>query len=141
MRKAFLIVSAAAALAGCGQSSDSSKQASAAPSPTKKKPPHCFFKDSEMKDWSAKRGKDGNISVKGKAYRSDSRYKAFLNPAVIAGTSAEITPTIAQNDTGYGAPENWWEVSETIPNSAAIENVKVTCGPKTIADLKVAAKG
>jgi len=44
------------------------------------------------------------------------------------------------NDTGYGAPDNWWEVSATIPNSAALDTVDVRCGEKTIAVLKVAPK-
>lgn len=140
MRHALLIVTAAAAVAACGQSSDTSKQG-AAPAQPRKKPPHCFFKDSETKAWSAKRDKAGNIVVTGKAYRSDSRYKALLNPAVITGTTAEINPTIAQNDTGFGAPDDWWDVTATIPNSAAVESVKVTCGAKTVAELSVAAKG
>jgi hypothetical protein len=59
----------------------------------------------------------------------------------VTGTTAEITPTIAQNDTGYAAPENWWEVTSAIPNSAAVDSVKITCGPRTLADLKVAPKG
>jgi hypothetical protein len=140
MRKSFLIVAAAAALTACGQSGDTSKQA-AAPAQPKKKPPHCFFKDTETKAWSAKRDKDGNIVVKGKAYRSDSRYKAVLNPATVTGTSAELTPTIVQNDTGYGAEGDWWDVGATIPDSATVDNVKVTCGAKTFAELKVAPKG
>ena len=141
MRKFFLTVSIATVLAGCGQSGDTSNQASAPPPQPKKKPPHCFFKDNETKGWSAKRDKDGNIVVKGKAYRSDSRYRAFLNPATVTGTTAEIAPTIGQNDTSYGAPDNWWDVTATIPNSAAVESVKVTCGAKTVADLAVAPKG
>ena len=37
----------------------------------------------ETKGWAASRGKDGNIVVKGKAYREDPRYKAVLGePAV-----------------------------------------------------------
>jgi hypothetical protein len=140
MRKAFLIASVAAVLAACGQSNDASKQA-VPPDQPKKKPPHCFFKDAETKGWRASRDKDGNIVVKGKAYRSDSRYKAVLNPATITGTTAELTPTIVQNDTGYGAEGDWWEVTAKIPNSVAVEDVKVTCGPKTFAELKVALKG
>jgi hypothetical protein len=60
---------------------------------------------------------------------------------VITGTTAEISPTIAQNDTGYGAPDDWWDVTATIPGSASVEIVKVTCGPKTVAEFTVAPKG
>jgi len=141
MHKSMLVVGVAAVLAGCGQSNDDASATKVAAAPPKKKPAYCFFKDPETKGWAAKRDKDGNIVVKGKVYRSDARYKALLNPATISGTSAEITPTIAQNDTGYAAPDNWWDASATIPNSAAVDTVKVTCGAKTLAELKVAPKG
>lgn len=137
MRKLFL-AGTAALLAACGQG-DTSKPA--APAQPKKKVGYCFFKDPETKGWAASRGKDGNIVVKGKAYRSDSRYKAVLNPATVTGATAELTPTIVQNDTGYGAENDWWDVSATIPNSAAVDTVKVICGAKTFAELKVAPKG
>ncbi len=142
MRRTFLLVSALA-LAGCGQSEGgaSAKEAAAKPVQPKKKPAYCFFKDAETKAWAASRDKDGNIVVKGKVYRSDPRYKALLNPATVTGTSAELSPTIAQNDTGYAAPENWWDVSATIASSAGIDTVKVSCGAKTLADLKVPPKG
>jgi hypothetical protein len=107
----------------------------------KAKPAYCFFKDSETKGWAATRGKDGNIVVHGKAYRQDSRYKATLAPATIAGTTAEIAPSIAVNDSGYGAPDDWWDVSATIAGSAAVDTVTVRCGSKTLADIKVAPKG
>ena len=131
------------ALASCGQSGPGSTANEMANSAAaeKPKPPHCFFKDADTRDWKATRDKDGNIAVKGKAYREDPRYKALLNPATVTGTTAEITPTIAQNDTGYGAPENWWELSATIPNSASVDTVDVRCGATTIAQLKVAPKG
>ena len=138
MRKLFSIATAAAFLSACGQGETSKP---AAPAKAKKKVGYCFFKDPETKGWAAKRDKDGNIVVKGKAYRSDARYKAILNPAAITGTTAEITPTIALNDTGFAADGDWWNVSSTIPNSAAVDQVKVICGPKTFADLKVAPKG
>jgi hypothetical protein len=140
MRKYFLLLSAAGLLASCGQSNDGSATDQAKTAQPKKKAAYCFFKDAETKAWAATRGKDGNIVVKGKAYRSDPRYKALLNPATVTGTTAEITPTIAQND-GYAAPDNWWDVNATIPNSAAVDTVMVTCGPKTLAELKVAPKG
>ena len=144
MRKSIFLLAAAASLGGCGQSSDNiaaSNSAANTAAAKKPRPAYCFFKDSETKGWAARRGTGRNIVVTGKAYREDSRYKALLGPATVTGTTAEIAPTIADNDTGYGAPDNWWEVKATIPNSAAVDTVHVTCGEKTIADLKVPAKG
>ena len=138
-----MVLVGAGALAACGQSTDdqAANQAAANAAQPKKKAAYCFFKDQETKSWSAARDKDGNITVKGKAFRSDPRYQALLGPPTVTGTTAEISPTIQQNATGFAAPENWWEVSSTIPNSAAIETVKVSCGAKTLAELKVAPKG
>lgn len=137
----LIIAAGAALLAGCGQAgNEAANQAAANAAQPKKKATYCFFKDSETKAWAAKRGKDGNIVVTGKAYREDSRYKALLGPAKVSGTTAEIAPTITVNDTAYGAPDNWWDVKATIPNSASVDTVHVTCGAKTIADLKVPAK-
>ena len=144
MRTTLVLIGAAFALVGCGRSSNDATaneaQANAA-QPKKKKPAHCFFKEAETKDWTTSRDRDGNITVKGKAYRSDPRYKALFQPAVITGTSAELSPTITTNDTGYAAPENWWDVKTTIPNSAAIQTVTVTCGARTLAQFSVPPKG
>jgi len=143
MRKTIFLLSAAM-LAGCGQSTENAvtnNSAASSAAAEKPKPAYCFFKDSETKGWAAKRGKDGNIAVTGKVYREDSRYKAVLNPATVSGTTAQIAPTITVNDTGYGAKGNWWDVKATIPSSAAVDTVDVTCGAKTIAELKVPAKG
>lgn len=143
MRKSFCLFSAAL-LAGCGQSPDDSAANNSAANTAaakKPKPAYCFFKDSETKGWAAKRGKDGNIVVTGKVYREDSRYKAVLNPATVSGTTAQVAPNITVNDTSYGAEDNWWDVKATIPNSSAVDAVNVTCGAKTIAELKVPAKG
>lgn len=139
MRKFFLIVSAAA-LAACGQSADTGANQAAAKAAPKKKAAYCFFKDNETKSWKASRGKDGNITVKGKVYRSDSRYQGVLGPPEVSGTTVSIAPTITPNMTGFGAPDDWWDVTATIPNSAAIDTVNVTCGAKTLAELKVATK-
>ena len=144
MRKTLYLLGAAAGLAACGQSSGNSTANDAAANNAaveKPKAAYCCFKDSEIKGWAAKRGKDGNIVVTGKAYREDSRYKAVLNPATVTGTIAEIAPTITVNDTGYGALDNWWDLKAVIPNSAAVETVDVQCGDKILAELKVAAKG
>jgi len=142
MRTSILLTGAAAMLSACGQSNanEAANQAAANAAQPKKKAAYCFFKDSETKGWAARRGKDGNIVVTGKAYREDSRYRALLGPAKVSGTTAEIAPTITVNDTAYGAPDNWWDVKATIPNSASVDTVHVTCGAKTIADLKVPAK-
>ena len=143
MRLLMILAGAAVVLNGCGQSNDNeaANQAAAnAAQPKKKKAAYCFFKDSETKGWAASRAKDGNIVVKGKAYREDSRYKAVLGEPAVTGTTAEIAPTIVQNDTGYAAPENWWELTATIPNSAAVDTVEVKCGDQAVAELKVAPK-
>src|SRR6185437_3191211 len=121
MRKTLFLIGTAAGLAACGQSADNSVGNTAAVNTAvaeNPKPAYCFFKD-------------GDISVPGKVYREDSRYKAVLNPATVSGTTAEIAPTITVNDTAYGAPDNWWDVKATILNSAAIDTVDVTCGDKT----------
>jgi hypothetical protein len=137
MRKAMLLLGATA-LAGCGQSNDTANQVAKAPA--KKKAAYCFFKEPDTKAWTAARDKDGNIVVKGKAFRQDPRYKAVLGPATVTGTRAEISPGVSNNDTGYAAPENWWDLTATIANSAAVDSVTVTCGAKTLAELKVPPK-
>jgi hypothetical protein len=143
MRNTLSIIAAFGLLAACGQSADNgaADQAAANKVEPKKKATHCFFKDAEMKGWSAARGKDGNITVKGKVYRSDSRYKVVFGEPVIDGTAVELSPTLQQNSAAYGAPDDWWDVSSTVPNSAAIDTVRVTCGSSTLADIKVATKG
>jgi hypothetical protein len=139
-RKRFaLILAGAAGLAACGQSSDqqpTNAEANAAAA-EKPKPAYCFFKDSETKDWKAKVDKTGNVIVSGKAYREDARYQAVLGAATVSGTTAEISPTITQNATGFGAQDDWWDVTQTIPDSSAVTTVNVTCGAKTIASLSV----
>ncbi|HVM23230.1 MAG TPA: hypothetical protein VM308_08040 [Sphingomicrobium sp.] len=143
MRKSYVLIGAASvSLAGCGGSGDdpaNQAAANAAAAEKKPKPAYCFFKEPDTKDWSASRDKQGNIVVKGKAYRQDSRYKAVLQPAVVSGNSAEISPTIVQNDTGFGAPDNWWDMTATIPDSASVEQVTVTCGARALAELSVPA--
>ena len=143
MRKSIVIAGAVAALAGCGQSSDTAApdntavNAAAAEAP---KPAYCFFKDTETKGWTAKVDKSGNVVVSGKAYREDARYKALLSPATVSGSTAEVAPTIGPNDTGFAAPENWWSVSETIPNSQTVTAVTVKCGDEMLASLSVPRK-
>lgn len=135
------IVLAAAFVAGCNQAADNAAaNVTNTAAAQKPKPKYCFFKDNETKEWSASRDKDGNIVVKGKAYRADPRYQALLGAAAVTGTAARIAPTIVQNGTGYGAPDNWWDLTATIPNSSAVESVTVECGAKSLAELKVPPK-
>ncbi|MEA3081618.1 MAG: hypothetical protein QOD54_1286 [Sphingomonadales bacterium] len=142
MRRSIVLVSAAALIGGCGRSDEgAANQAAANAAQPKKKAAYCFFKDSETKGWAASRGKDGNIKVKGKAYRQDSRYQAVLGPPEISGTTASLAPTVTQNMTGFGATDDWWDVAATIPDTAAVDTVTVTCGARTLAELKVPAKG
>ena len=141
MRTPLVLLGVAALLGGCGKSDDVANQAATNAAQPKKRPAYCFFKDSETKGWAASRGKDGNITVKGKAYRQDSRYQAVLGPPDVSGTTATIAPTITQNMTAYGAEDDWWDVTATIPNSSAVDTVNVTCGDKTLATLAVKPKG
>jgi hypothetical protein len=142
MRILLIAAGAAVLLGGCGKSDGgAANQAATNAAQPRKKAAYCFFKDSETKGWAASRGKDGNIKVKGKAYRQDSRYQAVLGPPEVSGTTASIAPTITQNTSGYGAPDDWWDVAATIPGSAAVDTVKVTCGAKTVAEIKVPVKG
>jgi hypothetical protein len=135
----FAIVLVAAGLAGCGQSADeqAANQAAAAP---KEKTPYCFFKDEEAKGWAASTDKDGNVVVSGKLYREDARYKALLDKPKVTGATAEVWPTVGQNDTGFAAEGNWWNVKLAIPGSAAVTKVNVRCGAKTFASLDVTGK-
>jgi hypothetical protein len=133
------IAGAAVLLVGCGQSGGNMNQAAAA-QPKPKKVAYCFFKDAETKGWSASRNRSGNIVVKGKAYRSDSRYQAVIGKIEVEPPKAIVWPTIQQNGTGFGAPENWWDVTAEIPNSVALDTVDVNCGPKTFAELKIPLK-
>jgi hypothetical protein len=140
MRKSMILLGAAASLAGCARSAgnavENNAPANTAAAETPK-PSYCFFKDSETKGWKAELDKSGNVVVSGKAYRADSRYKAVLAPASVIGSGATVSPSVTVNDTGYGAPGDWWDVSVTIPNSQAVTSVHVTCGSKTIAELPV----
>jgi hypothetical protein len=131
MRRSILLL-ASASLAACGQSDSGApaKHPAAAP---KEKPKYCFFKDADSKGWTAKRGKDGNIVVAGKLYRSDGRYMAVLGEPKIKGSTAELWPSISINNTGASMADGWWGVTATIANSASIGTVDVKCGQKTFA--------
>ena len=135
----FTILIAGAALAGCGQSTEQAAKNETAAAP-KEKTPYCFFKDADAKGWAASVDKDGNVVVKGKLFREDPRYKAILEKPNIVGTAADVWPNIAQNDTGFAAQDNWWDVKLTVPGSAAVTKVAVRCGAKTFASLDVPRK-
>ena len=143
MHKTIILVSALG-LASCGQPSNNAAESNAAANAAAREKPepaaYCFFKDSETKGWSAKADKEGNVVVSGRAFREDARYKAQLSPATISGTTAQVAPTIAPNDTGFAAPNNWWDISETIPNSREVATVVVKCGDETLASLTVPRK-
>ena len=142
MRKDIVALVAALGLAGCNQTAAEEPAANAvAADPAKpKRPSFCFFKDAETEKWSASRDPSGNVVVKGRAFRSDPRYKAELGPAEVSGDAATITPTIVENR-GYASPDNWWDVTATIADSAAVTKVTVACGKKTLGEFNLAPKG
>ena len=125
-------LSAALLAAGCSEQAASPPPANeAAPKP--QKVPHCFFKDSETKDWAIKI-QGGQAVVTGRGYRSDARYKVVLLEPETDGTVAVVRPSISTNDTGFASPENWWDVSASIP-AQGLEKVEVRCGKKVLASL------
>jgi hypothetical protein len=140
MHRSIFLLCAAATLCGCGQSDGNDARqtavnaASTATASTEKRSPYCFFKDEETKGWKASVGKDGNVTVTGKAHVKDSRYKPELGQPEVTGSRAEVRPTIGVN-TSYASPDNWWDVSFAIPDSSAVNHVKVLCGSKTLAEL------
>jgi hypothetical protein len=133
----WILLLGAASLSACGQGGGNEAANQAAPAAKKEKPKYCFFKDADSKDWSASRGADGNIALKGKLYRSDGRYMAVLGEPKINGSTAEYWPSVSNNTTGASMADGWWEVTATVPNSGAIDTVEVKCGQKTFAELKV----
>lgn len=140
--RAMIWVAAAAAVAGCNQSGANDNVAANATANTAaaekpKHPTYCFYQDANTKGWSARRDKSGNVTVKGKAYLEDSAYSGSLVQGEVAGDKATIWITTGANTTGYAKPDGWWDVSATIPDSAAAKSVTVLCGTKTVATLPV----
>jgi hypothetical protein len=138
--RTWILLLGSASLAACGQGGGGGEANQAAPAPKKEKPKYCFFKDAESKDWTAKRGRDGNIVVSGKLYRSDGRYMAVLGEPKVNGTTVEYWPSVTTNTTGASMADGWWELTATVPNSAAIDTVDIKCGQKSFAELKVPPK-
>lgn len=146
----LIVAAGAAALASCGGSDDSAaanaaaeNAAAAAAAAKPKHPTYCFFPDAanDVKGLAAKAGKDGNVVVTGKARLEDRRYMAALAQPDVSGTGASIWLTMPQNTTGFGAPDNWWELSATIPDSSAVTDVTVMCGTTTLATLTIPRSG
>jgi len=141
--RALLLAGAVAVLCGCNQGTSSGNAATnasaSAAAAAPKHPTYCFFKDADTKGWTAARGKSGDLTVKGKGHLDDARYAAQLGQAEVSGTAASLWLTMGQNTSAYAAQDNWWDVSASIPNSGAVETVKVMCGSKTVAELKAPA--
>ena len=140
--RALLLGGAAALLAACNQAADRTAENAAAnaAASTPKHPSYCFFKDADTKGWAASRAAEGNIVVKGKAHLDDNRYMGMLVQPEVSGASASLWLTMGPNTNATGAPENWWDVTATVPNSAAVASVTVMCGTKTVAQLPVKPK-
>ena len=96
-----------------------------------------LFPGFRTKAWKASLDKNGNVVVSGKGLAEDRRYKTILSPATVTGTTAQIAPTLAPNDTGFSSPDNWWAMSQTITGSKAVTMVTVKCGDDTITTLSV----
>lgn len=140
-RLAILLGSALALTAGCNRQEASSGNAAANASVNRaaaKAPRHyCFFKKDDSKEWTASRDAKGDVTVKGRVHVRDPRYKGDLGQAEISETSAKFWLTMAPHSS-YSSPDDWWDVSATIPNSGSIESVTVACDSKRIlAELKV----
>lgn len=140
MRSKLLIVAIVTLLSACGQNTDNQPEANLSESKAgaAEHPSFCFFKDEETKGWTAKRAANGDIAVSGKAHVKDSRYQATLGSPDVSGPTAKLWLSINPNSGSYGAADDWWDVSATLPGAAAITDVTVTCGPKAIAQLKLA---
>jgi len=133
-------LAAAAGLAACGQSGgdDSAANATAnAPAPAKKHPTYCFFKDAATRGWAASVDAGGSVTIKGQAHIEDRRYSGDISQSEVAGDKASVWLTMAPNTTGMGAPDNWWDLSTTIPGSGAVHSVTLLCGKKEVAKLEV----
>lgn len=137
MLKRTMTMIAAALVGGCSEQAaeaPAANEAAAVP----EKPPHCFFKDNETKEWAAT-PKGDQIVVSGRAFRSDSRYKAVLLEPKIDGGIAVVRPTISTNDTGFAAVDNWWNVETLVP-AAGVTKVEVRCGKNVVASFDLASK-
>ena len=143
MRRSIVALSALYFLAACDQAAESPAANNAvakAAEPAKKRPTYCFFKNADAKGWAASRDASGNVAVKGQARIADRRYMASLSESEIEGDKARLWLTMAPNTTGTGAPDDWWAVTGTVPNSAGAASVTVLCGKKVVAELPLKAR-
>ncbi|HZU51087.1 MAG TPA: hypothetical protein VE968_04350 [Sphingomicrobium sp.] len=143
MKRLCILVSSSILLASCGRSENQPTNNGAAANAAQAEKPHayCFFKDEEMKGWTAKRDQHGDISVDGEAHVADPRYKASFSKVAVGPKKAIFELTISQNDLGYAMRDNWWHVGLIAPNSASLTEATVQCGDKLVADLKLPPKG
>jgi hypothetical protein len=128
---------AAMAATGCSEQAGDNAAANQAPAPPEKVP-HCFFKDSDTKEWAAK-VEGEQVVVTGRVFRSDARYKAILLEPKIDGAVAVVRPSMTSNDTGFAADGNWWDVEARIP-ATGVEKVEVRCGKKLVTSLDLPRK-
>ena len=136
MRFVFSLA-AALTVAGCSEQAAENAAANAAAA-VPEKVPHCFFKDSDTKEWAAK-VQDDQVVVTGRVFRSDARYKAILLEPKVDGAVAVVRPSMTSNDTGFAADGNWWDVEARIP-AAGLDKVEVRCGKKLVASLDLPKK-
>ncbi len=136
MQRPVIFAAIAALIAGCSPSGEDQAANEAAAQPPPEKPPHCFFKDSETKDWAVRVEGDRAV-VTGRGFRSDARYKAILLDPKVAGGVAVVRPSITTNDTGFAAEGNWWDLKTAVP-TAGIESVEIRCGKALVASLPLA---
>ena len=145
MRRWMIVVLGAAAVAACdgGGAGETAANATntAAAKPKPKRVPYCFFKDANTKGWAAAAGADGNVTITGRTYIEDARYKGALGPPEIAGGEARAQVTMTPNDTGFASADDWWDVKAVLSGSGGVETVILMCGEKVVATLKVPRKG
>ena len=71
---------------------------------------------------------------------SDVVARPRLTARILDGLAGPLT-LITNNDTGFSQPDDWWDISATIPGSAGVDTVKVTCGEDVLATLAVRTTG
>lgn len=130
-------LTAVMAAAGCSEQAAENAAANQAAAPPEKVP-HCFFKDSDTKEWAAEVEGD-QVVVTGRVFRSDARYKAILLEPKVDGAVAVVRPSMTSNDTGFAADGNWWDVEASI-RATGLEKVEVRCGKKLVTSLELPSK-
>lgn len=136
MKHLVILAALAASISGCSPSEEDQAANQAAAQPAPKKPPHCFFKDNETKDWAVRVEGDQAV-VTGRAYRSDARYKAVLLEPKVSGGVAVVRPSITNNDTGFASEGNWWDLKANIP-AKGLNAIEIRCGKALVESLPLA---